>query len=757
MSAKHIVESINAVWTAPPEKNELRGYPFSGAESQRMAPVNNPEYALCNTYTASPVMGNGDMAAAVAGDYDNYKIFITKGEMWSDRQDYDIRTIRPITVGGINLFSKNGKTDSKDYGITQNLYKAEIDAKLCLGGGSLKLKSFISAREGNFLITRIENTSSNIADLGVKLWTKPDDPRYPACSGIESSCIWAARETYSGDDGVRFVVRVAMAAGLIGTKITGTDTDHDGMPVMYFSLQPGQHVYLVVSMGGGKDKTDHISEAQDMLIGLDEKKLVKMNVNHNKWWAEYWHLSQLDIGDEMIHKYYYGSLYALGCQCRPGCVATGIDGIFNFSDFMAFGGGFTLNYNFAAPFYGVFTSNRPFLAGAFCETMLDAIPMGKKYARYFLESWSTNMGGMGSPRRGTLQRGVYFPVRLAPWGYDAYNNFLEQKTNSLSMMMPFVWTYYYTHDKDFFIRKALPYCIEVANFWEDFLVKDESGRYNVYDSAAHETQYADDINPALALGGIRRLMKFMIEACTEFEVYQERIVLWKDILENLAPFPVVTSQKTNKPIFALAENNHGDQVSHTNLEGPVFPDGNVGLSSEPELVQRALNTIEIHDNWLQENNTPNIFNCAPRVGYPVEKYFEHFHTLINEYMRDNYILKSNRHGIESAGAIEGIHSLLLQSHEGFINLFPVWFKDRDASFETLRAYGAFLVSSEFKDGSVSYVDIVSEAGLECKVKNPWNSNVSVTDAEGNKVEYKSENGMIMFNTEINGEYKMVKA
>ena len=43
----------------------------------------------------------------------------------------------------------------------------------------------------------------------------------------------------------------------------------------------------------------------------------------------------------------------------------------------------------------------------------------------------------------------------------------------------------------------------------------------------------------------------------------------------------------------------------------------------------------------------------------------------------------------------------------------------DARFGNLRAYGAFLVSSELENGKVQYVSITSEQGRDCAVQNPW--------------------------------------
>jgi hypothetical protein len=63
--------------------------------------------------------------------------------------------------------------------------------------------------------------------------------------------------------------------------------------------------------------------------------------------------------------------------------------------------------------------------------------------------------------------------------------------------------------------------------------------------------------------------------------------------------------------------------------------------------------------------------------------------------------------------------MLLQSYEGIIRIFPNWNHSKDASFEKLRAYGAFVVSSRLKKGRIEYVKLVSEKGRICLIENPW--------------------------------------
>ena len=72
----------------------------------------------------------------------------------------------------------------------------------------------------------------------------------------------------------------------------------------------------------------------------------------------------------------------------------------------------------------------------------------------------------------------------------------------------------------------------------------------------------------------------------------------------------------------------------------------------------------------------------------------------------------------------GIHGSLLASggpeahSDPVLELFKRWPKSWDAAF-TLRARGAFVVSSVQQDGKIPLVEIRSEAGSTCRLTNPW--------------------------------------
>ncbi|MEI7863075.1 MAG: immunoglobulin domain-containing protein, partial [Planctomycetota bacterium] len=77
--------------------------------------------------------------------------------------------------------------------------------------------------------------------------------------------------------------------------------------------------------------------------------------------------------------------------------------------------------------------------------------------------------------------------------------------------------------------------------------------------------------------------------------------------------------------------------------------------------------------------------------------------------------------IETAGIIEAINNMLLQSHDGVIRIFPNWDTTLDAQFKRLRAVGAFLVEARYRatEQTVDAVRIISEKGNPCVLQSPF--------------------------------------
>ena len=91
-----------------------------------------------------------------------------------------------------------------------------------------------------------------------------------------------------------------------------------------------------------------------------------------------------------------------------------------------------------------------------------------------------------------------------------------------------------------------------------------------------------------------------------------------------------------------------------------------------------------------------------------------------------------------------------------IRVFPAWPTAWDAKYKLLAKDG-FLVSSSMKSGDIQYVEIESQLGGVCRIRNPWNTNV-VLYRNGIQAETitSSQNALMSFNTVMGEDIVLVR-
>ena len=150
---------------------------------------------------------------------------------------------------------------------------------------------------------------------------------------------------------------------------------------------------------------------------------------------------------------------------------------------------------------------------------------------------------------------------------------------------------------------------------------------------------------------------------------------------------------------------------------------------------------------------------AARAGVKPELILQKIRSRIVGSGFPNLLVFQGGGGVETCGGmLAGINEMLLQSYESIIRVFPNWPKDKPARFVALRAVGAFLVSSEYRDGIVQYVDIFSEKGRPCVVQNPWpGGTVSISqELKGKRksIAAKVTGDRMSFPTKAGGIYRL---
>jgi hypothetical protein len=171
-----------------------------------------------------------------------------------------------------------------------------------------------------------------------------------------------------------------------------------------------------------------------------------------------------------------------------------------------------------------------------------------------------------------------------------------------------IMRYYLTHDLDYARRRAYPYIVEVMNFWEDYLVV-ENGRYVARNDCVNECCFfvllpedspeferAKDKNFPLSLGLIRMMARAAIDMSEALGLDDLRRAKWRHILDQISAFPM--TERGGKTMFYVCERGVTtlEEVNMCCIQH-IYPANTVSLSSDPVLVQAAVDTILYKDLW----------------------------------------------------------------------------------------------------------------------------------------------------------------
>ncbi|WP_035359575.1 glycosyl hydrolase family 95 catalytic domain-containing protein [Edaphobacter aggregans] len=706
----------------------------------------SPANLVSSKYTSGALMGNGDIGV-VAGDPlpSQQTFWFGKSDFWGSHWNtrHNSTEVSILSLGHLTLSSPAKASEPETvYRVDQDILHARVDSTLKLGEATVHLSSWTAENE-NLFLTEVKADGGASVPLTLTLAMPAPDPEahtvFPGAAGIRDGALWATRENNLTGE-ADYKARAAIAVRLLGAKLIDPTTATNSASAS-FVLKPGASVWIITSFESdarmnpnGPSAATLADHALEQAAPITPARVSTLEREHLDWWKQFWLRSFIEVHDKVLEDYYYGALYVLGTSSRPGKLPPSLWSNFLTTDNAGWGGRYFMNYNEEAPFYGVFSSNRPELAEPYNRMVLAQIP------------WQKNRTAAAGYKGVAFQR-TFSPFTViadppAPVPVAAEKNWkklpADQKSNGTFSLLPTIQYYEYTQDREFLRTKLYPAMKEFDAFWRDFAVRDTTGKQWIFEhTSAHEG--GDDLNASLDIGFARRVARELIETSKVLGVDAEMRPIWQSFLDQLTPYPSGTVN--GKTVYYIAEsikNNiknqgpfePGDQP--INLEGPVYPGENLSIGGDPRQLEIARNSMEEMHSWsvTKGGNSYNgfckIFPIAARIGWPSDDLVAKFKAAIQYQWRpSNLTVFQGGGGIETAGSIEALNSMLLQHEDGVMRLFPDWPATMDASFTRLRAKGAFLVSSQQRNGKVTAIDLTSEKGGPLTIQSPW-GNAAVT-------------------------------
>lgn len=511
--------------------------------------------------------------------------------------------------------------------------------------------------------------------------------------------------------------------------------------------------------------------------GLNAASASKIREDSAAWWRRFWAKSAVEIPSEPLLQYFWNAAqYVLGSASRPGKVVPSLFGPWVISDDPAWYGDMTMDYNQQAAFYQVASSNHPEQAQPEFDAMAAFLPEARDGAARLLEAYNRTCGG-GST-------GLTFSSHMSPYGFAGAIG--TSPIGDLRMRWEGIWSvsthisdWEYTRNVTTLRRRTWPLATGLAEMWRCWLVKTPAasapGGYLLVDEddswgEQNLGQTPNLINPNQPIAWLTRLFTFLPVMATALG--QPVPAWWGEVLVHLPPQPIlsVPSQDGGGQLFGMASNimviddtltavhpaevadilgeipNRAQLIAaNTTLmkQGPaVRPNPEQPRYNAPYIDYTATRGTHV---WTAAariaaaHPSPHMASCVLRSWQPniTGDLLECLNVWLNFTMMPSAVTTFRTQPfwaqggtLESASVAQTVNDILLTSHGHGLRLFPIWAALRptvSASFTTLRAKGAFLVSAAY-DGAARRVGnftVLSEAGQMCRVLLPWPRNATI--------------------------------
>ncbi|MEN8158306.1 MAG: glycoside hydrolase family 95-like protein [Bacteroidota bacterium] len=475
--------------------------------------------------------------------------------------------------------------------------------------------------------------------------------------------------------------------------------------------------------------SDHKGGEPDPPAGEVVNNLLETGYNrsleeHINWWSDYWSMSSVTVPDSILQQHYYLEMYKFGSVARSDTPPISLQAVWtaDHGKLPPWKGDFHHDLNTQLSYWPAYTGNYLSLEEGFLNWLWRWRPAFKKYTSNYFEVDGMNVPGVttleGEPMGGWIQ--YSFGHTVSAW---------------LSHHFYLHWRY--SMDRVFLEKRAYPWFKDVAIFLDEISVRSDDGERKLRISSSPEIYnnsrkawFSETTNFDLAL--ILWTYEKAAELATELGLGDEA-AKWTNILSE---WPELAVDPETGLMFAPGFPYDQSHRHFSHLLG-FHPLGLVDLSNgelDQRVIKNTLNNLEEQGSGYWTGYSFSwLGNLYARV-FDGEKAAEALTTFAQCFcLRNSFHVNGDQCKAGHSNftyrpfTLEGnfafaaaIQEMLIQSHTGVVKLFPAIPKDwENAEFDKLRVNGAFLVSSEMKNGQVTRVEIVSEAGGVFTMTNPF--------------------------------------
>ena len=689
------------------------------------------------------------------------------------------------------------------------------EAKTTISGESVDVRCFVSAAT-DVLALEIDDRRGEPQPVRVTV------SMWRASEVITGSHVARYEFVESPDSAIvvqRFQEKNYHCASAVAARVveegTQTQASEKTARTIIAPAKKGKRIILISSAASWASGADVGKTAVELLQSAGKRTCDDLFTEHTHWWRDFWagsfvHLVSKDGLAEFMQRVRYLHLYYMASSSRGTLPAKWNGSLFiTEGDHRAWGSQFWV-WTTEMLYFPLMAADAIDLTQPYFDMYVRQLPDCEKAARqrwnvaagvYFpettpfdgpvvlpedisLEYQQVILGGKKNTELTARARALgLFEGHLSVLNHPAtgrYTWISHIASSGSELVVQAWWRYRYTGDTQWLRTHAYPLLRGTVEFYRHLVKKDEHGVYHLSGTNVHEDFWGvkDSI---MDLAAIRGTAPLAIRAAEILDVDAQLRVQWKELLDNLAPYPMgwnPQSKALKGSVLAddvwaaghLGDVNDGHRNSEDVWLNPVFPFEDWTLATRfatvDKIVEKLVDLAPRHKVVLSGDGLNTAIRMpivAARAGRGHElpailaSYYAAFAPLPNglslfESPRDPSV---EHLGLISTTLQEGLLQSVSARPGGpeVISVFPAWPKQWAASFRLL-ARGGFLVTAAARDGKVEFVEIESRLGETCRLRNPWGTPCRVTEIDGKT---QTVNGdLLTFNTTQGKRYRVMQ-
>jgi len=671
-------------------------------------------------YYSGALMGNGLLGTVLYRDAspDTYRLNVGRSDIIEQRGgSYDLLKVSRLPIGYFTLKTSGHVSDEK---MDLSLYNAETTGTITTDRGSIDFATYVHALEDYIVF----ETRATGGEAGYEWDFMPFKAISPRSFFLPSLPDWYVTrdgrsnpDAYSLErDGIRMLVQP------LARDTTFTDIAKYYV-VAWKEACKGDKRRIIATVSFKDTEDEAVGTALRTIrkgMGTSSRAL---RDTHREWWNGFYSkVAHLKFPDPAIERFYWMQYYKFASTGRPGKPIVDLMGVWPVWDtpwpavWMNLNVQLTYDFlakanmgEFAQPLWDSLWENRGNLTRNVTdipgqESWTDAAVLGRTCSYDLLAPLDPSTAESNCYEVGNLAWTLFYWYRQC----RAYGDDEAMRDRLFPLLKASVAIFFH-------IRRTNP-----------------DGTYSLPETASPEYSFQGvGPNTNYDLANLRQALNELIEIDEKFSINDPMLPQWKDFLEKMPDFQY--SDETGFKVSETTEFLHTDHrhFSHLFL---IYPYHMLDWNDAEARAKAEFSIGRWHGDCGYSRTAKAAMLASEGLG---DLALEQIELFMKDFMTPNTLYAEDGPCIETPlGAVSSLHELYLQDWGDRLRIFngcpSAW---KDASFERMRAVGAFLVDGERIDGRTAKVRILSEKGNPCRIQTDIGPSELKVSCNGRPVEY----------------------